>query len=408
MTCGIYKITNTLNGKSYIGASGNIERRFMVHRSKGEGRINKIIHKYGLENFTFTILEECLKEDLREREKYYVALYDSYYNGYNLSKGGETNYNTTGYVNVAKSKTNDNELGYTFVYNYSKNGKRYGITCADLKILEKKVKNQRLPWKILDKTIAENTLKNNQNDLLDTNYTPNIGNTTGFYNVSKVKGSNYRYHYNDDNVKKVIASVDILLLKKKVKELGMPWKIINDEAALKTIKESEEYNYYSPNQRRSISVNTTGFYRVTMDKDETCNQGFTYTYQYYDGEKRRKISSVDILKLEQKVKSKGLPWKIIDEENAFANIDYCSKNSYNDSDNKTGFYNVYIVKNEKYIKGYYYEYGITKKGRTIRISSVDLMKLKQKVESKGLIWKIIDEEKAKIILEKEGIKNDEI
>lgn len=57
--------------------------------------------------------------------------------------------------------------------------------------------------------------------------------------------------------------------------------------------------------------NTTGYYRVTKMKTNSCNQGFRWGYSYYEDGKRRLISSVDIEKLESKVKSKGLPWILI-------------------------------------------------------------------------------------------------
>jgi group I intron endonuclease len=58
---GIYKITNKINGKVYIGQSINIERRWKEHIS--DKRKNSLIHlaieKYGEKNFNFEIIEEC-------------------------------------------------------------------------------------------------------------------------------------------------------------------------------------------------------------------------------------------------------------------------------------------------------------------------------------------------------------
>ena len=74
--CGIYKITNQINGKCYIGQSVNIAKRWAEHRckatSKGsegfESHFYRSIRKYGLENFSFEILEECLREELNKKE----------------------------------------------------------------------------------------------------------------------------------------------------------------------------------------------------------------------------------------------------------------------------------------------------------------------------------------------------
>lgn len=59
----------------------------------------------------------------------------------------------------------------------------------------------------------------------------------------------------------------------------------------------------------SKSRNTTGYFRTTKIKSDRYKQGFIYSYQYYDDNKKRKhINSVDINKLKQKVKNKGLLW----------------------------------------------------------------------------------------------------
>lgn len=96
---GIYKITNQVNGKCYIGQSHNINERWVKHRSRAY-QINDInydcyfyraIRKYGLEHFSFEILEECSSEELSKREMYYISFYDSFNpeHGYNMTMGGE-------------------------------------------------------------------------------------------------------------------------------------------------------------------------------------------------------------------------------------------------------------------------------------------------------------------------------
>lgn len=89
---GIYKITNKINGKSYVGQSTNIFNRWDKHRwqiKSGDKPLYKAFRKYGIENFTFEILEQCPKEKLDEREVYWTSFYDTYKNGYNLTPGGD-------------------------------------------------------------------------------------------------------------------------------------------------------------------------------------------------------------------------------------------------------------------------------------------------------------------------------
>lgn len=95
----IYKITNNVNGKFYIGKTEYDDpyKRYTEHireskknRSKESKRaIYRAIRKYGIDNFSFDILEESYGLDNCEREKYYIKLYDTYRNGYNETLGGD-------------------------------------------------------------------------------------------------------------------------------------------------------------------------------------------------------------------------------------------------------------------------------------------------------------------------------
>ena len=96
MITGIYKIENNINGKVYIGQSVDIKNRWRGHIfdsfHKEAKDFNMVIHrairKYGKENFTFSIIEECNKDSLNDREIFWIDVYDSYNNGYNATKGG--------------------------------------------------------------------------------------------------------------------------------------------------------------------------------------------------------------------------------------------------------------------------------------------------------------------------------
>lgn len=91
----IYQIINTINQKSYIGKTeyNPPETRWKQHlaesrRSRSNGRaLYRAIHKYGVENFQFVVLEETAEPN--EREKYYIKLYNTYHDGYNETLGGD-------------------------------------------------------------------------------------------------------------------------------------------------------------------------------------------------------------------------------------------------------------------------------------------------------------------------------
>lgn len=97
---GIYKITNKINDKMYIGQSVHIKNRWQEHKSKAflpdDKSYNSALHsafrKYGLENFLFEVIEECELSDLDNREKYWIKTLNTLSpNGYNLISGGQSN-----------------------------------------------------------------------------------------------------------------------------------------------------------------------------------------------------------------------------------------------------------------------------------------------------------------------------
>ena len=92
----IYKIVNDINDKIYIGKTcATIEERFKEHlrdcqvREKEKRPLYLAMKKYGVEHFTIQQIEQCNDADLELREKYWVDYYNSYFQGYNATLGGD-------------------------------------------------------------------------------------------------------------------------------------------------------------------------------------------------------------------------------------------------------------------------------------------------------------------------------
>lgn len=145
---GIYKITNTINQKIYIGQSCRLHERWLEHlragqpekyKSKNERDNNSSIHKamqkYGIENFTFEILEYCDKNLLDLKEQEWIQYYNSNIKeiGYNLTKSGQKNFVLKG-ENHGQAKFTQKEIDEIItllkqnILSYNEISKKYNIS----------------------------------------------------------------------------------------------------------------------------------------------------------------------------------------------------------------------------------------------------------------------------------------
>lgn len=108
-TVGVYKITNILNGDFYIGSSIHVENRWKGHKREAKrasadyrSRLYAAMRKYGIANFSVTIVEECEVDVLLLREQYYL---DTLQPPYNIkTKVGDLHRGPTGYQHTEEWK----------------------------------------------------------------------------------------------------------------------------------------------------------------------------------------------------------------------------------------------------------------------------------------------------------------
>lgn len=91
----IYKITNIVNRKSYIGLTyQTIEQRWKKHLQNADNidyTLYRAMRKYGKDKFTIEQIEEVSDDILPVREQYWIEYYNTYLSGYNDTRGGEGN-----------------------------------------------------------------------------------------------------------------------------------------------------------------------------------------------------------------------------------------------------------------------------------------------------------------------------
>ena len=104
-TCGVYKITNLVNGKIYVGSSKDIGQRWNQHKEylnkniHGNTHLQRAWDKYGENNFKFEIIEECEPVVRFEREQFYLNTLNPFdENGYNIVRQISKKYMSDNYM----------------------------------------------------------------------------------------------------------------------------------------------------------------------------------------------------------------------------------------------------------------------------------------------------------------------
>lgn len=115
----IYKVTNLINGKIYIGqTSRTIEKRWQehlwdAHNHHNNCSLHSAIRKYSKSNFLVEKVIECDNDNLNDYEKYWISFYQSNnkHKGYNLTDGGDSNFKKNPDSEITKQKKSFAQTG---------------------------------------------------------------------------------------------------------------------------------------------------------------------------------------------------------------------------------------------------------------------------------------------------------
>lgn len=179
---GIYKITDTITGEIYIGQSIQIEHRWQEHRKRSQDLkentlLYQAIRRDGLDNFIFEVIEECTKEELNDKEKYWIQYYhtwvgDPEYNkGLNIQPGGDSCqiYNAEDFyklwdsgmtvTNIAKQMHCSPTTVQKYLYNYKDYNAHTSHVRGGQSILQKEKANKEIKTNINQFDLKGNFIK---------------------------------------------------------------------------------------------------------------------------------------------------------------------------------------------------------------------------------------------------------
>ena len=235
----IYEIENQINGKKYVGQTtrGFNKRKkehiYVLNNNRSSNHhLQRSWNKYGAENFTFNILEECDYDDLDYLETNYIFMWNlmNPIFGYNEESGGNIHKKIS---DEARKKMSEARKG---VY-AGKNHPRYGKNHSDearrkmsLNHADFSGENHPMYGKSFSDKVKKNMSKTKT--------------TTGFYRVYKgienkcEQGYRWRYGWSEGGKHKSLSSTDLNKLEQKIKAKGLVWEVIDAKKAKKTIEEN--------------------------------------------------------------------------------------------------------------------------------------------------------------------------
>lgn len=248
---GIYKITNKVNGKYYIGKSIDIYRRWKDEKRfvSVNDHLQNAFKKYGFDNFSFEILEECSEELLNDREIYYISLLDATNNkkGYNMTFGGTGGKPSE--ETIEKMKETKKKNGYT----------KYWLGKSLPAEMKQKISNSLSGDKHpnFNKT-GENSPNGRKVICIETNQTFNTLKEAALFAGLKTP----------NNIRTAI--------KTNTKAGGYHWRYLDSKPKVKNLTTNEIFSSISE-AAKVTGVDTSALHKVCKGQRKTCG-GFEWSY----------------------------------------------------------------------------------------------------------------------------------
>ena len=278
---GIYKITNKINGKMYVGQSQDIFERWRTHETnfrlkRYDYTLYRAFEKYGFENFEFSVIEEITTEQLNERERYWIKTLHTYVkdpecNGYNMTVGGEG----LGLIDIEEVKYLWG-LGKSVIEIAEQTGhdrsaiRKYLAECPDYNEQEARSRGNKRMWQNRGEAVEQYTLAGNYIDtfynLADAERCTGISSKSIWNTVAKktLTAGGYQWKYCSDE--SLVTDVS-----KKAKRQKRPVMQINKDGTTKRYESSAE-------AERQTGISAITIRKVCQGKGKTAG-GYVWKYE---------------------------------------------------------------------------------------------------------------------------------
>lgn len=243
----IYKITNILNNKSYIGRKKLYKGKYNdLHNYFGSGiHIKNAIKKYGIENFKKEYLDVAYSdEELDLKEMYYIEKYNTLKEGYNSTKGGEH----------FRGEFSDNELRKQKISEWSKSF--WGNEENRKKLIEKRIGKKRSEF--TKKQMSESAKKS----------------WTEERKKKASESGNYVRHFDEETKKRIGETLKTLIT-------------INNGVEERRVSESELENYLSQGFIKGGLPKSEEAKKKMSEAAKKSRRGYGYRWVHKEQERKR-------------------------------------------------------------------------------------------------------------------------
>lgn len=261
----IYMYTNKINGMKYIGQTiCKLKKRHWEHLNRDNSYIDRALRKYGEENFDLSILEDNINdiEKLNELEIFYINKYDTFNNGYNLTKGGcgSTKFPT----NIGELIINDLKTTNKTYFEISNNYNCSIYTISDINLGNTFYQsNEKYPIRqnFSSKKYFHDDFINVVNLLKSTDFS--------FKKISELTGTSYYYvcDVNRGKIKEDYKNIEIPIRKYAIEKINM-----TKELALKIISMLKENNKSAEEISKILEIPTFTVGQINRGKMSICKE----------------------------------------------------------------------------------------------------------------------------------------